>query len=227
MAVSNKPSPRDDEAPPLVVLVRACDRRAGDWARRDRQRSGASSRALRPRRGQGSMRHVADARNEFVLHAPPDRVAAIAARRGLTVIRRLDPNRGIFLVSGPSRFGSRFDRIRDDDSQDFKRWSTTSRAMPMSPSSKSIPSSSLRKLPPASTWPDRRSTIEAALSDRSLVDYFGGPVWNGYVNQAAVAAIRLPAIQCRRADGRRDCRDHRHRRRSAPPAARRLTRPGL
>jgi hypothetical protein len=46
----------------------------------------------------------ADARNEFVLHAPANRVAAIAARRGLTVIRRLDPNRGIFLVSGPTRF---------------------------------------------------------------------------------------------------------------------------
>ena len=29
--------------------------------------------------------------------------------------------------------------------------------------------------------------MEAALADRSLVDYFGGPVWNAYVHQAAVA----------------------------------------
>ena len=34
----------------------------------------------------------------------------------------------------------------------------------------------------------------AALADRSLVDYFGGQVWNRYANQPAGAAIRLSAI---------------------------------
>src|SRR6185312_17408639 len=36
--------------------------------------------------------------------------------------------------------------------------------------------------------------LQAALADRSLVDYFGGQVWNGYSNQSAGTAIRLQAI---------------------------------
>src|SRR5438105_2551654 len=55
-------------------------------------------------------------RNEFVLHAPASRVAAIAARYGLTVIRPLDEHaHDVFLVSGPGRFGSRFQRVRTAD----------------------------------------------------------------------------------------------------------------
>src|SRR5438128_1836430 len=47
-------------------------------------------------------------KNEFILHAPARRVAAIAARHGLTVIRPLDEHaHDVFLVSGPTRFGSR------------------------------------------------------------------------------------------------------------------------
>src|SRR6188474_3193037 len=48
---------------------------------------------------------LVEGRNEFILRAPANRIAAIAARRGLTVIRPLDEHaHNVFLVSGPSRF---------------------------------------------------------------------------------------------------------------------------
>ena len=66
-------------------------------------------------------------------------------------------------------------------------------------------------------------SILDALSDRSLVDYFDGQVWNGYVNQPATAAIRLSASHEAARDGCGHCGDHRHGCRSAPSAAGRLT----
>ncbi|HMC78494.1 MAG TPA: Ig-like domain-containing protein, partial [Vicinamibacterales bacterium] len=137
---------------------------------------------------------LADARNEFILHAPANRVAAIAARRGLTVIRRLDPSRGIFLVSGPSRLGSRFDRIRDEDSREFKRLLDD---VQDDADVSQFEVNSLVVTPEVAAGlnlPGSLAAIEVALADRSLVDYFGGQVWNGYINQSAVAAIRLSAI---------------------------------
>src|SRR4051812_9708072 len=70
-----------------------------------------SVRIVRPAQGaRGARRPILQSRNEFTLRAPADRVAAIAARHGLTVIRPLDEHaHDVFLVSGPSRFGTRFD----------------------------------------------------------------------------------------------------------------------
>jgi hypothetical protein len=70
------------------------------------------------RPGQGGRRGrpaSVEGRNEFILRAPAARVAAIAARHGLTVIRPLDEHgHDVFLVSGPSQFGTRWDRVRSD-----------------------------------------------------------------------------------------------------------------
>jgi subtilisin family serine protease len=156
---------------------------------------GNRQRERRQIRGVGKIdASLADARNEFILHAPANRVAAIAARRGLTIIRRLDPSRGIFLVSA-NRFGSRFERIRDDDSPEFKRLiDETQDDADVS----QFEVNSLVVTPEAAgglTLSGSSAALDAALVDRSLVDYFGGQVWNGYSNQPAVAAVRLPAIQ--------------------------------
>ena len=144
---------------------------------------------------------LADARNEFVLHAPANRVAAIAARRGLTVIRRLDPNRDIFLVSGPSRFGSRFDRIRDDDSRDFKRLLDD---VQDDADVSQFEVNSLVVTPEVASGINltgSTAAILAALADRSLVDFFGGPVWNGYAQSASDGSDSPAGMPCRRATG--------------------------
>src|SRR5215203_4384590 len=84
----------------LLMVALAIGQGVGASAQENRQRERRSVR------GVGKVdASLADARNEFILHAAPNRVAAIAARRGLTIIRRLDPSRGVFLVSGPARFG--------------------------------------------------------------------------------------------------------------------------
>src|SRR6185436_19940164 len=95
---------------PAVLLIAGVAIEQGEVA-------SAQERQERSIRGVGRVRRsFLEGRNEFILRAPADRIAAIAARRGLTVIRPLDEHRhDVFLVSGPSRFGSRFDRLRETD----------------------------------------------------------------------------------------------------------------
>jgi subtilisin family serine protease len=133
-----------------------------------------------------------EGRNEFILHAPADRIAAIATRRGLTVIRPLDEHaHNVFLVGGPSRFGSRFDRLQEADNPavqqlvdevlgDADVGQFEVNALVVTPEL-------------ASDINLNGSTVSIldALSDRSIVEYFGGQAWNGYVNQPAMSAIHL------------------------------------
>src|SRR6185436_1148927 len=95
---------------PAVLLIAGVAIEQGEVA-------SAQERQERSIRGVGRVRRsFLEGRNEFILHAPANRIAAIAARRGLTVIRPLDEHaHNVFLVSGPSRFGSRFDKLRDAD----------------------------------------------------------------------------------------------------------------
>jgi subtilisin family serine protease len=153
----------------------------------------AQERQDRAIRGVGRLRRsFLEGRNEFILRAPADRIAAIAARRGLTIIRPLDEHgHDVFLVSGPSRFGSRFDRLRDadraavqqlvedvEDDADVAQFEVNS--LLLTPEL-------------ASGFNLNGSTVAIldALSDRSSVDYFGRQVWTSYANQPAAAAIRL------------------------------------
>jgi subtilisin family serine protease len=159
---------------------------------RDGRQDGQGRRSVR---GVGRVRaSLLEGRNEFILRAPADRIAAIAARRGLTVIRPLDEHaHDVFLVSGPSRFGSRFERLRDadkpaveqlvnevGDDADVAQFELN--AVVVTPEI-------------AAGFNLNGSTVSIldALSDRTVVDYFGGQVWNGYANQPATSAIRLAA----------------------------------
>jgi subtilisin family serine protease len=132
------------------------------------------------------------ARNEFILRAPADRVAAIAARRGLTVIRPLDEHQhNVFLVSGPSRLGSRFDRIRESDTLALQRLVDEVQG---DPDVAQFEVNALVVTPEvASSFNLSGSVVEIldALADRTLVDYFGRLAWRGYVNQPAMNAIHL------------------------------------
>ena len=59
------------------------------------------------------------------------------------------------------------------------------------------------------------------------IDYFGSQAWHGYVNQPATSSDSPCREPWSRRDGRRTVCDHRYGRRSAPPAAGRLTGPRL
>jgi thermitase len=133
-----------------------------------------------------------EVRNEFILRAPADRIAAIAARRGLTVIRPLDEHgHNVFLVSGPSRLGSRFDRIREADTPVLQRLVDEVQG---DPDVAQFEVNAVVVTPEvASSLNLNGSVVEIldALTNRTLVDYFGSPAWHGYLNQPATSAIRL------------------------------------
>jgi thermitase len=150
----------------------------------------AQERAVR---GVGRVRvSLLEGRNEFILRAPADRVAAIAARRGLTVIRPLDEHaHDVFLVSGPSRFGSRFDRLRESDNPAHQRLVEDVQG---DSDVRQFEVNALVVTPEVASGINLNgSTVSIldALSDRSTVDHFGAQVWNAYVNQPATSAIRL------------------------------------
>jgi len=155
----------------------------------------AQERQERSVRGVGRVRvSLLEGRNEFILRAPADRIAAIAARRGLTVIRPLDEHgHDVFLVSGPSRLGSRFDRLREADNPALQRLVDEVQG---DADVAQFEVNALVVTPEVAAGLNLNgSTVSIldALSDRTVVDYFGGQVWNGYANQAATSAIRLAA----------------------------------
>jgi subtilisin family serine protease len=166
------------------IVVRAQDR-FDPGGRDSQQRSGRRGRDLAS---------LVEFRNEFILRAPASRVADIAARRGLTVIRPLDEHaHDLFLVSGPSRFGSRFDKIREADVPAFQQLLGDVQG---DPDVAQFEVNSLVVTPEvASAINLNGSLVEIldALADRTLIDYFGHQVWRGYVDQPATAAIRLAA----------------------------------
>jgi hypothetical protein len=170
-------------SPVLLVIAFAIEN--GEVARaQDR-------RALPGRRIPASFLEV---RNEFILRAPADRVAAIAARRGLTVIRPVDEHgHNVFLVSGPSYLGSRFDKIRESDTATLKRLVDEIQG---DPDVAQFEVNSLVITPEVASGIDLNGSLVEildALTDRTLGDYFGSQAWHGYVNQPATTAIGLSA----------------------------------
>ena len=157
------------------------------------EQGGVARAQERSVRGVGRVRvSLLEGRNEFILRAPADRIAGIAARRGLTVIRPLDEHaHDVFLVSGPSRFGSRFDRLRESDNPAHQRLVEDVQG---DPDVRQFEVNALVVTPEVASGINLNgSTVSIldALSDRSIVDYFGAQVWNAYVNQPATSAIRL------------------------------------
>jgi thermitase len=138
---------------------------------------------------------LVEGRNEFILHAPANRIAAIAARRGLTVIRPLDEHaHNVFLVSGPSRFGSRFDKLREADNAAVQRLVDDVQG---DPDVAQFEVNAVVITPEVASGIDLNGSMVSildALSDRTVIDYFGGQVWNGYAHQPATNAIRLAGI---------------------------------
>ena len=133
-----------------------------------------------------------DAGNEFILHAPAARVAAIAARHGLTVIRPLDEHaHDVFLVRGRRTSGRGRLSIGDPDTIALQQLESEVQA---DSDVAHFERNAVVVTPElASGISLNQSTVEIldGLSDRTLVEYFGDQAWTRYVNQAATSAIRL------------------------------------
>ena len=139
---------------------------------------------------------VVEKRNEFILRAPANRVAEIARRHGLTIIRTLDPHaHDVFLVEGPSTFGTRFNPIRDADLPALEQLvgevQGDSEVQHFEANSALV----MPELPSGISLNQTTAAIQASLTDRTIVDYFGTQAWRGYVNQPAAGAIHLSAAQ--------------------------------
>jgi subtilisin family serine protease len=134
-----------------------------------------------------------EGRNEFILHASVDRIPAIAARRGLTLIRPLDEHaHDVFLVSA-NLFGSRFDKLREADNPDVQRLVDDVQG---DPDVVRFELNALVVTPEVAAGVNLNGSMVSildALSDRTIVDYFGSQVWTGYVDQPAASAIHLAA----------------------------------
>ena len=213
-----------------VVLVCAPDRRAGDRARVLSASAQGSRWQAAFVRGVGPGPSVAADEQERI-HPARARGPRCGDRRApwADVIRPLDEHaQDVFLVSGPSPFRL---EVRPDPgrrSPALEQLVDEVQADPDVVTFRSrMPSSSRRKWPSGLNLNGSAVAILDALTDRTLVDYFGGQVWNGYVNQPAAAAIRLSASHAAGATGAGHRRDHRHGRRSEPPAARGIAGPGL
>src|SRR5262245_22076849 len=123
-------------------------------------------------------------RNEFILHAPASRISAIAARYGLTVIRPVDQHgHDTFLVSGPSRFGTRFDRVSEADVPALQQLVSEVQRDPevgqFEPNAPVV----TPELNSASSLYESTAPVEQALEDRTLTNYYGAKGWHGYNNQ--------------------------------------------
>ena len=130
--------------------------------------------------------------NEFLLHAAPDRIEQIAARHGLTVLRALDiPPYDVFLVRAP---GVTTNGIVGDTGMTVAQ--ALVNAISADPEVVHVEPNALAIAPevPAGLQLDHVAGLHPgrARRIRTLVDFSGVQVWNHYLTQPAVNAIRLP-----------------------------------
>jgi len=120
------------------------------------------------------------AQRRYILRAAPADVSGIALRNGLTVVRQLG-RRPIFLVTAP-----------DDQST-----SEVIQSVKSDPAVVGFELDGLASIPETSgfTLNPTTSGILDALTDPSLVTYFGSSVWSGYLNQPAAGIIRIADAQ--------------------------------
>ena len=143
----------------------------------------------------GRLRQAAvEKKNEFILRAPASRVAEIARRHRLTIIRPIDPHsHDVFLVEGPPRFGRRFDRIRDFDLPALEQLVGDVRGDRDVHHFEANAAVVTPELASGLNLNQTSAAVETALADRTIVDYFGAQAWRGYTTQPAAAAINLAA----------------------------------
>jgi subtilisin family serine protease len=130
--------------------------------------------------------------NEFLLHAPADRIEQIAARHGLTVLRALDvPPYDVFLVraAGVGTNGIIGDSGLTMDEALVNEIGADPEVAHVERNGLAI----APEVPSGLSLDHSPVSILDALTDPTVVDFSGVQVWNHYLTQPAVNAIRLPA----------------------------------
>ena len=128
--------------------------------------------------------------NEFLLHAPADRIDDIAARHGLTILRALDvPPYDVFLVRAQ---GVVTNGVVGDSGMTMSE--ALVNEVGADPEVSHVEPNSLAIAPevPSGLQLDSAPvSILDAISNPGIVDFSGIQVWNQYISQPAVTAIRL------------------------------------
>src|SRR5262245_49474712 len=143
-----------------------------------------------------------DYRQEFILCAPEDQIAAIAARHNLTIIRPIsDHIRNVVLVRGPvppqqtnAIQGDSLDSATQQLLQNVRNDADAQHFDINGPSAITEVGNDLRL---------NELTIEILDSlEKTLTGYFGQSVWTPYVTQPAAGLLKVPqAQQIARGDG--------------------------
>ena len=146
-----------------------------------------------------SPRSAAD-QAEFILCAPAARIAAIALRYGLTVIRPVAQNHDVYLVRGPVPL-QRMDAIAGDSLDVFAQQLLND--VRSDPDVTHFDVNGSAVITEVGSSPQLNSSLIEILDSlsRTVIGYFGSDVWTGYVNQPAMSIVQLPQAQ-QLADGR-------------------------
>ena len=174
----------------LLAQTGAVDAQSGQGGGRRRDRVPGIGRI-----SERSQNRAEERTSKFVLRVPKQRLSAIAGRYNLTIIARIeDRGRDVFLVSGPESVLNRNANLEPG----APLTQSLLQAVQGDPEVAHFEPNALVVTPETPTDIDlNHSTIEIldALNDRSVVPYYGMQAWNGYVNQPAVGAVRLPDSQ--------------------------------
>lgn len=121
------------------------------------------------------------AQSQFIVHASATTISSVADRHGCTVAGRVD-SLGIFLFQAPA--GSDPDVVLADLEQDADLTA-------VEPDDKVFIPEAVQ----AAQLTQSTASILGALSNKTLVPYFGAQVWSAYINQPAATIIELANAQ--------------------------------
>ncbi len=126
----------------------------------------------------------AAAQTPYILHAPSAAVPGIASRNGLTVVRPLDAHdHGIFLVTAPSSTPS---------DQLVQQVTTNEAAVVGFELDKNLV---VPEIPAGLQLNQSTAAVLDAISNRTVVTFYGASTLSGYVNQPAAGLIRVSDAQ--------------------------------
>ena len=143
---------------------------------------------------------AADGTEEFVLRVPEDRIEAVAARYGLTVVRPIDEHgHGVYLVRRQTSDGSlpppgSMTLVSGDSSgsQDFlNSIRTDPDVQDIDPNH----GATISETHPGAQLNESTVAILDSLANPTLTNFYGASVWSYYVGQPAAQMLRLAAAQ--------------------------------
>lgn len=144
---------------------------------------------------------AADGGTEFILCAPEDRIAAVAGRHALTIVRPVDDHgHNVYLVrGGPDlAIGATTSDFPLDSAATTTATDTLLRDVRSDPDVEHFDlngAATISETHPGALLNESTVAILDSLTNPTTTSYFGATVWSQYVNQPAMGVIRLPEAQ--------------------------------